>query len=907
MMRFPGFRRMDALLPGSFPEGQTIPVSSAAHDHSRDSQNRGVQAGRDRTLIVRVLLKLLCCGVFLILCLPGSVMGLQSGPAGLQAVSPDEQESLLQYFEGLRERRLYELIEVLCQRKLDDPELPETERLFYQVELARTYAEHAQQVPLQEAREYWSQAENMLQELPRDSPVRELELALLLGTQAESLFWLLRADPASLALREEFLRIANGALTRLEQILGRLTQRTPRTPAETDPRLQEHRPDEVRLAQGRLHLFLAEVQYANVPERTLHLKSGRDVLNPLVRRTQRGRLELEAQLWLIMAARLEKNKSEAESLWKNLNHPAVPVALRHRGTAEYARFLLEHQQQPTAVADIILQQGQDTGFLSSELEQLRLQALLDMSVQVREKGDVQLARELEQEVEQRLDRLDARGDAYHARLVRNHRAQLSLKAELGPEIAPLVASARRAAAEGGRARASEIYQDAVQRAVRTGKAGIAMQVVKEAARHALQENQFAAAADMLEQVWRMSPAYSGIEEIHLLWIQTLGRDYLADRTTARLTRYQQALEDHLQRYQGKSTEAEALWLLAELQFARLQVTRALELYAQVPSDSPRGVSAQLRQGQCYQWILQRVRDLQQPTAEWEQRLRDFAQRVLEQRSQQTIDSPAAGELVVLACRILLEQSAIDPETLRRHLQTVLEACLVHLQEAPAEAPETRKWKATQQAALGLRAVSLAQRGRVLEAQDLLTQPGTSPETPTEILFLLRQLSADQASSSPEAQVALAELQLKLSDDLHGEWRNNPQVLNAPDARDLLKLRAEAHRQAGRITPALQHYRQLLQLLPGDRPTLQRLSQLYDECGSPECHEQHYQLWQQQLRGEKQGSPTWLEARYQIARLALQTGRHEEARKIVQMTRLLYPQADSPAWQALGQQLENIPR
>ncbi len=888
MMQFPGFRWTDSLLPGTPPGGQMLSVSLAA-------------ARPAGSLVFR----LLCCGL-LTVCLPSSAWSLQSGPAGLQAISPDEQESLLRYFEGLRERRLYELIEVLCQRKLDDPDLPESERLFYQVELARTYAEHAQQVPLEQAREYWSQAENMLQKLPRDSPVRDLELALLRSTQAEHLFWLLRADPASLALREEFLRGANVALSGLEQILSRLTQRTPRTVAEDDPRLQEHRPDEVRLAQGRLHLFLAEVQYANVPERTLHLKSGRDVLHPLVRRTQRGRLELEAQLWLIMAARLEKNKSEAESLWKNLNHTAVPTALRHRGTAEYARLLLE-QQQPTAVADIILQQGQDTGYLSTELEQLRLQALLDMAVQVREKGDQQLARELEEEVEQRLNRLDARGDVYHARLVRNHRSQLALKADLGPEIAPLVASARRAAAEGGRARAGEIYQDAVQRAVRTGKAGIAMQVVQEAARHAIQENQFATAADMLEQVWRMAPAFSGIEEIHLLWIQALGRDYLSDRSTARLSLYQQGLEDHLQRYQGKSTEAEALWLLAELQFARLQVTRALELYARIPSDSHRRVSAQLRQGQCYQWILQRVRDLQQPTAEWEQRLREYAQRVLEQPSQQTIDSPAAGELVVLACRILLEQSAIDPETLRRQLQSVLEACRLHLQEAPAEAPETRKWKATQQAALGLRAVSLAQRGRVLEAQELLTQPGTSPETPAEILFLLRQLSADQASSSPEAQVALAELQLKLSDDLHAQWRNKPQILNAQDARDLLTLRAEAHRQAGRITPALQHYRQLLQLLPGDRTTLQRLSQLYDECGSSECHEQHYQLWQQQLRGEKQGSPNWLEARYQIARLALRTGRHEEARKIIQMTRLLYPQADSPAWRALGQQLETLPQ
>ncbi|MEZ5949312.1 MAG: tetratricopeptide repeat protein [Planctomycetaceae bacterium] len=839
----------------------------------------------------------LACGMVLASAVP---MFPGTSPAAV-AGEADSLESRLRYFEGLRERRLYELIELICQRMLDRPELSAEERSFYQIELATTYALHAQDVPLAEAGEFWIQAEQMLVSLPRSAASRDIELALLGATRARHEFLLTHADPGNTSLRQEFQKRASTALPLLQAAEAQAVAYLSATSAEADPRISEARLDELKLAQARLHLQLAELQAGNIPERTLHLKAAQDGLNPLARRTRRGSAEFESHVLQLWGARLGRVKPDVESLWKYLNQSAIPVEIRNQATAEYARFLLD-QQQPTAAAELILQHGQEVGFLSAELEHLRLRGLLDMALQVRAKGDERLARELESEVQLRLSKLDERGEAYYARIVRNHQSTLQLQRELGPQVAPLVRDARQRIAEGNRSQARESYDQALRGALAQAKADVAMNVAREAARNAFELRDFTHAAEFLEQVWRMAPAFPGMEEIHLLWIQALGRDYLAARDVAKLARYQTALEDHLARYSGKPTRGEALWLLAELQFARLQVTRALELYQQVPADGPRGLSARLRQGQCYQWIIQRVRDLQQPVLTWEAQAREFALRTLRDMETAPLDSPAATELVVLACHLLLQQQALDTESLGRHLERVREASQAQLELLPPGQAPALAWKAPQQAALALQAISLAQRGRVREARELLTRPDVASRPPGETLFLLRQLTLP-VQSSPEARVALAELCLQLADSHAEELKQAPERLNEQETREWLIIQAEAHYGAGRITPALQLYDQLQRRFPQDRALLNRLSALYDACGNADCAEKHYQLWLQQTQREKQGSEAWLEGRYQLARLARRTGRLDEARKIVQVTLLLYPQAGSEQTRQLWRELE----
>ena len=847
---------------------------------------------------------LLLAGTF---CLAGAC-----APAALQA---DEKAhyttpSRLQFFQGLRERKLYPLIELLCQQQLTRSDLSADQHQFYAIELARTLALHAQEVPLAEAEELWTQAEQALSQLPRLAVVRELERSLMRAARAEQLYWLTLAEPYQLPLRQQFLEISGQAQQLLEQTLPVVEQQLKASAASSEPRINEERLDEVRVALARVHLRQGELLLSDVPERTFHFQRSQQLLTPIARRTVKGSREWEAQLLQLTLFRLQRNLSEFDSVAASLNREGMPNSIRARAVAESGRFLLD-RKQPTQAAELILHQGQKLGQLTGEMESVRLQALLQMAQTVRARGDERLAAELEQEVDQRLEKLDARGDGYHSRTVRLARAQASLVTQFGPELAGILEPARRAVSRQEWQTARLLYQQALELTARQPRIDLAIQIAPEAAAVEFYQQQPGAAVDLLEKLWRSAPAHAGMERVHLLWSQARGRDYAAQRNAEKLNRYLQALQDHRQRYPDRETRHEATWLLAELQFARTQVTAALELYQQIPAGHPRRSAALQRSLECYRWILQRVRDLQQPLEPWQQQARQQARRVFEEFSPSPLQSPVQAQGLLLACRLLQELPGTDgPDSsqIQQMIQQVRQGSQLQLTDLSEQHREYAAWQGVLQTARAMEGVALVQAGRLPEALQLLQAEETSQKSPLEVLFLARQLGA-AATSSPEIEVAIAELLLQVTQPLAASEALNAR-LNPEQQQELFRLRGEAFLKAGRITPAIEQYERLQQQFPRDWKILLRLHDLYTECNNAACREKQYRLWQQQATREKQGTDLWLEARYRLARAALLTNRSEEAKKIVQVTRLLYPEAGPPElrdrYQKLEQELSSIP-
>jgi len=812
----------------------------------------------------------MCCCLLLFVC------SLSTGWAAI-----DTSESQQRYFDGLRDRQLFQLAELLCQQQLADETLNEAERVFYQIEFAKTLGLHAQTVPLQESDELWAEAESRLAAVPAGFPQRDIQQALLRAARADQWFTLARDAPANADFAARCSKFAAAALPALQQAEQQLTTlldagRLPENLEQLRTQL-----DEVRLGRARILLHQAELT-ASSSDREKLVREARNVLQPYARQSGVSLAAWTARVLELRAARLRQDEVYVEEFWKRLSVDGVPRNIRQQATAEYARYLLAIDQ-PTQAAETILEQSQIIGSLPGELEALRLQALLRMASIVRARNNERLANELENEVTLRLSKLRERGADYYAWVVENQQRQMELRVEYGPELAAAVQSARVAVNEENWLQAIDAYSSALAAAINNGNLQAAVAIAPEAAGIYFRQGRYADAASQLERVWRSSPSLEGMEQIHLLWIQALGRNYMAARSSERLARYADSLEDHLKRYSERETAAEALWLMAELQFARMQVTRALELYQKVPADSPRGVFARLREGQCYQWIVQRVRDLGQPVTAWELGAEAYAEQVLKDWQTRPIDSSTAAELQLLACRFLLQADSLDRQQLQRVLGRVLAAGEA-MQDGTAE--ERTRWQNLRQRALALRSVALAQSGRVREAADLLREAGPADGKPSDLLFLVQELNATRPAS-PESQVALAELSLELTEELAVRLDETPPPLNPQDTATLLRLRAEAHLEAGRITPAIDIYEELCQRLPGSRADLLRLSELYERCGNRDCAERHYELWQQQAQREQQGSPAWLAARLQLADLALQTDRLDEARKIVQMTELLY--------------------
>ncbi len=819
----------------------------------------------------------------------------------------------LRFYQGLRERRLYELIEMLCQRELKKPRLSEQAQLFYRIELAQTYAAHAQDVSIDQAEPLWNSAYDVLKsaadKLPSaDVSAIEVERGVLRAGQAEQIFWMAIAEPDDATLRDKFTQTTRRAITELEsasQIISRYLKKPAKSSDDSSSsanRLTADRFAEIEILRAKLHLHLAEIEQQNVPERTASVQRARTIAAPVAKRRTNGFREQSAKLILLRAARIQKEEAELNRLYRALNQPEIDPQIRTRATAEFARYLLA-VNRVTEAAEMILKYARESGVLTAELDSLRLQALLKMAAVVRKTGETRLAEELENEVQFRLEHLEKQGESYYSWLVRKLQQQYKLELQYGPEISRKLLQARQALQEKKWPVAQSNYASVIQRAIQENRPEWLIDLGREAAAVDFQIRDYPHAANLLKSIWETSPVFPEMESIHLLLIYALGRDYVSAATQQKLSRYLETLQEHRTRYAGKATAGEATWLLAELQFARIQVTRALDLYREIPPTHPRHLAAQLRVVQCYRWILQRVKELGQPVLPWQNQAVEFATKTQNFWKDKPLQKPEQAELVLMTSQILLDAHAQQTTFLQQHIQRILDASESAIAKGNLDRETVDKWKKVLHSARAFQGILLVSRGEVDQARKLFAGEKNAPATPEERLFMARQLANYLGDTARTRQIT-AELILLVSDELQPGSTYYKQ-LTRRQAIEIRELRAEAFAHSGQTTKAVALYEQLVAEMPENRKYVNRLSSLLEQCNNQKHWEKAYELWKNQVRKEKQGTESWLEARYHLAVACINLNRSDEARKIVEVTLLLYPNIGSKDLQNRYQKLSDL--
>jgi len=835
-----------------------------------------------------------CIGLLLLVIAP--VAFGQKPPSSADITSPKN----LRFYQGLRERGLFQLIEMLCQRELNKANLSKQSQLFYRIELAQTYAAHAQTVSIDQADAMWNSAYEVLgsgsdKKPPELVSVLAVETGVLRAEQISQLFWITIAEPDDETLRTEFLktaRQANSELATASQIVSRFLKRPAKSLTDISAmanRFTADRLAEIQIANARLFIQLAQIQQQNVPERTAAIQQARSIASPLAKRITNGFREQSAKLILLSAARIQEEEAELNRLYHSLNKPGIDLQIRNQATAEYARFLLA-EDRVTEAAEMILKYGRESGTLSAELEGLRLQALLKMAVVVRQTGEARLADELENEVQFRLKKLEEQGENYHAWLVRKLQQQYKLELQYGPAISRKLLQARQAIQEKKWAVAQTNYEAAIHHALQENRGKMLIELGREAAAVDFQIRDYQHAEELLKSIWESSPVLAEMESIHLLWIYALGRDYVSNPTQQKLSRYLETLQEHRKRYKNKKTAAEATWLLAELQFARMQVTRALDLYRKIPQTHPRYLAAQLRIVQCYEWIFQRVKELGQPVLPWQNQAVEFALNKQTFWKNKKLQKPEQAELLLMANRILLDAHAQQPALLQQQIQKILKVSQAAIADNKLDSKTVNRWEKVYHSARALQGILLVSRGEVDEARRLFASEKSSPGSPEDHLFIARQL-ASLREENPRIRQIVAELLLQITDELQSGSAAFKQ-LTRQQSIEIRELRAEAFATSGQTTKAVALFEQLVSEMPEKKDYVNRLSVLLEQCNNQEYWGKALTLWKGQVRKEKQGTEAWLEARYHLAVASINLNRLEEARKIVQVTLLLYPNIGS---------------
>lgn len=835
-------------------------------------------------------------------------------------------DAAVRFYEQLRQRGLFSLVEADCLRRLESPSLAERDRAELVLELSRTYAAHAWQTVGSEQDDLWNRSRLAVREFLRQSSkpapreLLEVQAALVDLSQAEWLLLQWELNPDDRVLHERGATIVTAALeqlVKLERALNEKLRQGSNTtatksavPGEKGDRLRpwELRTlwQQVRLRLGTARLVQAKLVAPGSADRAAALVAADEWLLPLATGLAGERLTWDSQLAMAEVARLRK-ELESAAKWLNAIEKTLddaPLDVRERFVVERTRWWLS-QNQPTEAAAWLLEQRRKTTGPSAELDYWQLAVELSLWRVAFERQDQSLANDVWRRVEADLARLEAHKNYWSAKAQRDVLEAREIQ-RFGAELASLVRRARSAYSAGDFDESLRLYEQAISAAKRSSSDNVVLELSDLRATLLFQTHRFSEAASTFQQL-ADAPNYPRSAATHLLWAICLGKLFDQQPTSTRQQEFENALRSLMERHSKSREASEATWLLGQLAERQRSFVDAVRLYSTISESQARRDEAVAGIARCQEFALAQLRQDGQSTAELNQRvlaqLLPLATAISERLDRATSETPKAvepedddlphpptppqlnraqAELLTRVARLLLEREPPDYVTADRLLERVIAAS------------RDSEW---QRISRQLRVVSLAGQDRLSEAQKLLDS--LEEASPDDLLALLDGLTAAARSGDTRTQRLIAELQLSAT----RRFANAPQKLSAAQQRRLWRTRAEAFATIGEPSQAVSLYQQLVKNSPRDGRLLRAAAELCESLNSTDGFKHAKSFWRGLEAATKAGTLDWLDARWHVIHCSLKLGERSEAEKLLKVTKLLYPELGNAATKARFVELE----
>jgi len=807
------------------------------------------------------------------------------------------------YFNGLRQRRLFELAESYCRDRLERSDLVPEERLKLTIELARTLADHAAHATEATQREtLWNQARQTVAELLEADPQSPQRLLLVFhaaaldASQGQSLRYHVQLMPYDTVLRERAVSLLSAAVEQFRQLHKEIEQDIPAAKTREEQEflltegelqiLEVHADDRLSTALIDLGTILPDKS----PERATVLLDAEKILRDPMKESSKGS---HRHLMLAECLRLGGRYDEALEQLSLFSRPGTNSATSDRAAAERIRVLLE-MKKPEEAAKVIDDFVVAERKLSAELAFLDVRILAVQREKALRDGDTGAAEPLLTLLSARVEKVEQEYGGYWGA-----RAKMTLdlareSASLGEDLALSIRSARSLYAHGKLIPAIEMYRLAAAAAYKAGNPDLAFDLAFTHASLQLKVKQFATAGRGFQELIDRFPENPRVGRASLLHAYALGQIYHARRTKSHREAYTAALEAHRKKFASDETAATATWMLAQLEEQRLQTSVALKLYQSIPHTHPRGPAAQIAVARCHEKILNRLRSLKRPLEPFRQQAIDELTALLPAATEPrpSLNETQARVATHLA-RIYLSDE--DPEF---SLADDLLAWVFSSQPTTEtkSKPIADGYQRTLAAAAQLRVVSLAGQNRLSEASELLTQ--LSVTSPMEMLVVLDGISQLVEDSGEEMRSAMGRLQLQAVDRLQqrrGELDDDQQMR-------LDRCRAQAFLATGQIEEADELYGQLRERRPRNRGLITSHAKVLLACGTRRCLRRALQLWRAIEKSHKSGTRPWIEARYYHALCQFRLEDYDQCRKLLGIASQLYPELGSPELQSRYQEL-----
>lgn len=810
------------------------------------------------------------------------------------------------YFEGLRQRHFFGIAEGYCLSRLAEPRLSDADRARYTLELARTLATHAMVATDKEQTDLWNRAKDTLTQFSKDNPniadapVFKAEFARITSQQADLLYWQSKAVPYDETLKKSAISKLSQATRDLTQAEGKLNQLLKKsgsfqnftvlkTATIRDTLL------DFQLLVAQTKMKLADLYGAQNPQRKAQLQIAIKFLEPLSRRASTLQVTWMSKLALVQCDRIDGDFAAAARAIQAITKEKPPTYLEEPLFVESMRILLA-ENKPQLAATQIIKFRQDHGHHSSELGYLEIDALIRLRKIALEKKQKSLAEEIWQQIETRSRYLSNTQPGYwsqRTKMLVSRQNQIDL---YGRGISQSLKQAQLLYSEGKMEEAIAAYNQVAAQAASQGKTDLAFELGFTSASLQLKSKQYKQAAAQFQSLALRYDTVPKASDASLLSAWCLGQLYTQSRTKSRRLAYTAALEGVRKHFRNSDSAYEASWMLARLEESRLQYSKALVLYSEIPDKHAKAADAHLGIARCYENILLRLTSLNKPTKAWRQEAIEVLENYLADFPNQMNNAilQSQAEIALRLTRIYLNDTPPLYAKANRLLELVVHTTKNIVSKlrrnnersessVSQTALEIKTWNDISNQALRLQIIALAGQGDPSAAQSLVNSLETAGTD--ELLSVLNGISQINLDLTPQVRRELGMLQLKSAEKLV----TRRSELKPQQAQRLDLCLAEAYLAIDQPIRALEYYQALLKQSPNDVSLIKQVAVLLERCGTKKCLQQAAQKWQTLISAEKPGTLPWLDIRLHIIQTLFDSGNAAEAKKLLGVTKLLYPE------------------
>jgi hypothetical protein len=324
------------------------------------------------------------------------------------------------------------------------------------------------------------------------------------------------------------------------------------------------------------------------------------------------------------------------------------------------------------------------------------------------------------------------------------------------------------------------------------------------------------------------------------------------------------------------------------------------LYLHIPQDNKRAAAARLAAAKLFEQMIDRKRQQGESTEDLETSAYTELAGMLPDSGQNVgLFDLDHSEIALSLARIRIR--SIHPDF--KKIDRLLERVASSLAAQEAKSPDTASAESAPHLAQlntsvrQLQLISFAGQGRYAEARQLLKNVGAA--SPKQLLQVLDGLSPLPTSNNQDPFRNLGELQLEVAKRLE-ERRAE---LSAADQSRLDECLARAYLASGDSKRGLAIYDKLIAAAPRNRDLLLKYAGLLAKSDSVACRAQAVTIWRRLEALHEPGSREWFPVRLESCKALLTAGETSEARKLLQVTRLVFPRPEDVEMQKRFADLE----